>query len=92
MNRKMIIIAIAVIALACIACSITINLPNSQVKTGPTETETIEVPYLSDRQAIADQPFHDINLPLSRDTDQSGARSAHAARVARSSPNRSPRP
>ena len=58
MNRKYIFIAILVIALAGMACSITINLPNPQVKTGPTETENIDVPYLSDRQAIADVTLH----------------------------------
>lgn len=54
MNRRMIILAITAIALATLACSININLPNTQVKTGPTETENINVPLLSDKQAVAD--------------------------------------
>jgi hypothetical protein len=58
MNRKMIILAITALALASLACSFTINLPGTELKTGPTETESINVPYLSDRQAIADVTLH----------------------------------
>lgn len=58
MNRKMIILAVTVLALASLACSFTINLPGTEVKTGPTETENIKIPYLEDRQAIADVTLH----------------------------------
>ncbi len=54
MNKRMIFLAITVVALATLACSININLPSTQVKTGATETQNINVPLLSDRQAIAD--------------------------------------
>lgn len=54
MNRKMIILAIVALALVSLACSININLPITQVKTGPTVTDNINVPLLADKQAIAD--------------------------------------
>ncbi|MGE5124194.1 MAG: toast rack family protein [Acidobacteriaceae bacterium] len=53
MNRKMILLPVIALALVTLACSININLP-AQVKTGPTQTENIHVPYLADQQAIAD--------------------------------------
>ena len=58
MNRRMILLAITAIALATLACSININLPSTEVKTGPTVTENINVPLLSDNQAIADVTFN----------------------------------
>ncbi len=54
MNRRMILLAVTAVALATLACSININLPSSDVVTGPTQTENIAVPLLSDKQAIAD--------------------------------------
>jgi hypothetical protein len=54
MNRRMILLAIIAIALATLACTININLPSTEVKTGRTETENINVPLLNDKQAIAD--------------------------------------
>ncbi len=54
MNRRMILLAVTAIALATLACSININLPSTDVKTGPTQTENISVPLLSDKQAVAD--------------------------------------
>jgi len=54
MNRKMIFLAILILALASLACSVNINLPDWQVVTGPTETENINVPLLPDTQAIPD--------------------------------------
>jgi hypothetical protein len=54
MNRKMIILAIVAIALVSLACSININLPFTQIKTGPTVTENINVPFLADKQSTAD--------------------------------------
>jgi hypothetical protein len=54
MNRKMIFLAILILALASLACSVNINLPDTQVITGPTETENINVPLPSDPQAVTD--------------------------------------
>ena len=47
MNRKMIFLAITVLAIVSLACSVNINLPSTQVKTGPTVTEDISVPLPS---------------------------------------------
>jgi hypothetical protein len=54
MNKIMILLAIGVLVLASLACSININLPSTQVKTGPTVTDTISVPLLADSQATAE--------------------------------------
>ena len=54
MNRRMILLAVTAIALATLACSININLPNQDIKTGPTQIENIAVPLLSDQQTVAD--------------------------------------
>ncbi len=54
MNRKMIFLAIVMLAAVSLACSININLPSTQLKTGPTVTENISVPLLADPQATAD--------------------------------------
>jgi hypothetical protein len=54
MNRRMILLAITAVALVTLACSININLPSTEVKTGATETENIQVPMLSNKQEIAD--------------------------------------
>jgi len=54
MNRKIIILAIVALALVSLACSININLPITTVKTGPTVTENINVPFLAEKQATAD--------------------------------------
>ena len=54
MNRKMIFLAIVMLAVVSLACSININLPSTQLKTGPTVTENINVPLLDDPQATAD--------------------------------------
>jgi hypothetical protein len=54
MNRKMIFLAVTALALVSLACSININLPDIQTKTGPTVTDDIIVPLLTDNQAIAD--------------------------------------
>ncbi len=58
MNRIIIILAITALVLASLACSFTINLPGAEVKTGPTVTQNINVPNLTDRQAIADVTLH----------------------------------
>ena len=54
MNRKMIFLAILILALASLACSVNINLPTYEVITGPTETEDIQVPIPSDTKAVPD--------------------------------------
>lgn len=54
MNRNKIFLAIMVLTLVSLACSININLPDLQTKTGPTVTDDINVPLLADNQAIAD--------------------------------------
>jgi hypothetical protein len=54
MNRKIILLAIVTLALVSLACTININLPTTQAKTGPTVTDTINVPFPADTQTIAD--------------------------------------
>src|SRR4030042_1955387 len=54
MNRKMIFLAVTALALVSLAFSININLPDFKTKTGPTVTDDIIVPLLTDNQAIAD--------------------------------------
>ncbi len=53
MNRKMILVPIVILAVVSLACSVTFNLPNTQVKTGPTVTENINIPPLADKTATA---------------------------------------
>jgi hypothetical protein len=53
MNRKMILVPIIILAVVSLACSVTFNLPNTQVKTGATVTENINVPPLTDKTATA---------------------------------------
>ncbi len=53
MNRKFILLSIAALAIVSLACSVTLNLPETQIKTGPTVTEDINVPPLADTQATA---------------------------------------
>jgi hypothetical protein len=43
-----------ILALVTMACSINLNLPLRDVKTGPTQTDEINVPNLSTAGAIAD--------------------------------------
>lgn len=53
MNRKFILLPIAALAIVSLACSVTLNLPETQIKTGPTVTEDINVPPLANSQATA---------------------------------------
>ena len=53
MNRKPIFIAILVLALVTMACGINIDLPQD-VKTGPTQTDEINVPLPDDTQVVTD--------------------------------------
>jgi hypothetical protein len=54
MNSKSILAVILVLVLATLACSINIDLPGDNVKTGPTESKEINVPLLDDADAVAD--------------------------------------
>jgi hypothetical protein len=54
MNRNFFFLPIAIIALVSLACSININLPDIQNKTGPTVTDDINVPFPKDSQTVAD--------------------------------------
>lgn len=54
MKRYSILAVILVLALATIACGININIPVTQVKTGQTQTDTISIPELADKQAAPD--------------------------------------
>lgn len=54
MNRKMILSAGIVLALVSLACTLNINLPSTQDKTGPTVTDNILVPFLPGTEATAD--------------------------------------
>ncbi len=53
MLRKPLFAAVIVLALVTMACGVSFNLPVTQVKTGQTQTDTINVPLLADRTAIA---------------------------------------
>ena len=53
MNRKLILIAFLVFTLVTMACGINIDLPK-EVKTGPTQTEQINVPLPDNTQAVTD--------------------------------------
>src|SRR5512135_1377431 len=53
MNRKIFLIPIVLIALVSLACSVTVNLPGTNVKTGQTVTEDINIPPLADNTATA---------------------------------------
>src|SRR4030065_2049134 len=57
MNKKMILLAIVTLAAVSLACTININLPSTQAKTGPPVTETIQVPLLTDPQAVPAIPL-----------------------------------
>lgn len=54
MLNKSILAVIAVLAVVTLACGINIDLPGSDVKTGPTETKEIRVDNFEDPETIAD--------------------------------------
>lgn len=54
MNKNKILLAVVALVLVSLACSININLPDTQLKTGPTVTDDINIPFLADKQATAD--------------------------------------
>ena len=45
MSGKTILIILSVLALATLACSITVNLPDTKFRTGPTTTDDLSIPY-----------------------------------------------
>jgi hypothetical protein len=53
MLRKPLFALVLVLALVTMACGVTINLPVTQVKTGPSQTDTISVPLLQNSTQIA---------------------------------------
>ena len=53
MSRKPILLTVAALVIMTMACSISINGPVTQVKTGPTVTEEISVPFLEDTEELA---------------------------------------
>ena len=53
MLRKPLIAVVLVLAAATMACGITFNLPVTQVKTGQTQTDTINVPLPQNSSAIS---------------------------------------
>lgn len=54
MKSNHLLFSILAIALTSIACSVNINLPLTQVKTGPLETQKIDVPTPQDSTSITD--------------------------------------
>ena len=52
MFRKQFLLAIVVVALVTMACGVSLNLPESQVKTGPTVEDSILVPNLDTKKDI----------------------------------------
>jgi hypothetical protein len=73
MNRKMILLAIVMLTLVSLACTVNINLPDFQVNTGPTVTDTILVPLPVDKQSV---PEVAINFGAGELTIQPGAQDA----------------
>jgi hypothetical protein len=53
MLRKPLIAVVLLLGLVTMACGVTFNLPVTQVKTGQTQTDTINVPLLQNSSAIA---------------------------------------
>ncbi len=53
MLRKPLIAVLLVLALVTMACGVTFNLPVTQVKTGPSKTDTLSVPLLENTSQIA---------------------------------------
>lgn len=56
MNKKPLLIVILVLAFVSMACGINFNLPTTDVKTGPTQTDELSVPVPDANQTI------DLNL------------------------------
>jgi hypothetical protein len=73
MNKKMILLAIVMLALVSLACSININLPSTNIKTGPTVTDPIYVPLPKDAGTTTDV---EINFGAGNLTLKPGAKDA----------------
>jgi len=54
MIGKTMLIIISVLALAALSCSLTVNLPNTRFKTGPTTTEDISISYPASAEDVAE--------------------------------------
>jgi hypothetical protein len=54
MFRKPFLLAVAALVLASLACGINIQSPVTEIKTGPTQTEDINIPLLEGADAVAD--------------------------------------
>ena len=54
MARKLAFIPLVMLVLAIMACSFTLNLPITEIKTGPTVTDDISVPLPSNTTAVKD--------------------------------------
>jgi hypothetical protein len=56
MYRKQFLLIIAVLALVTLACGVDVDIPplTTDIKTGPTVTEDINIPHFGDPNAIAD--------------------------------------
>ncbi len=52
MYRKSILAAVLALALATMACGVNINIPTTEIKTGPTQTDTISVPLPDDQEKV----------------------------------------
>ena len=54
MFRKSFLLALAALVLASLACGVNIQSPVTEIKTGPTQTEEINIPLLEGDDAVAD--------------------------------------
>lgn len=73
MFNKPILAIILVLALVTLACGINIDLPGTDLKTGPTQTEDIRIPEFDDPQTIADVELSFGAGELNLDTGGRGA-------------------
>lgn len=65
MNRNFLFVALLALALSIMACGVRINLPVTDVKTGPTETEDIQIPTIDAESVYLDLKFGAGELHLS---------------------------
>ena len=54
MFSKSILLVITVLVLSSLACGLTFNIPVTDIKTGPTQTEDILIPYPDDPEEVSD--------------------------------------
>lgn len=77
MFSKSILLVITVLVLSSLACGLTFNIPVTDIKTGPTQTEDILIPYPDDPEEVSDISINfgagELNLaPDSEDALLSG--------------------